>query len=256
MTRNRSRLLVLFTLLALAACTNAATTEAPTTPLPFATNRPTRTPSPTVAPTETPVPGGLLLTMPGVACCRGQVLEAGVYELPLWLGVPLTLEISSGWRAVNDQAANFLMLGRGENALGNPDQMIIPINAAGPGSPEAALDAVRSAPELTALAEPAAVTVAGFEGWQWDAAARSNPTYAGNEAADIPPQVQFLPVMQPFFTPGFSFTTSSPEARVRLIALAVEAHTLLLYLEAPPDEFDAFMLEAHLLLQSLELIEE
>jgi hypothetical protein len=133
--------------------------------------------------------------------------------------------------------------------------MIVLINATNRGSPEAVIELVRQAPELTALAEPTGVEIYGFLGSQLDAAANPNPTYAGNEAADIPPQVQFLPVFQQFFTPGFLFTTSTPEARLRATALTVGDQTLLIYFEAPPGEFDDFVVEADAVLRTLALVE-
>ena len=247
---------MVFALLALAACGGAATATPQPTPRIPATKRPPLPPPPTAPPTETALPAGALLPLPGVSCCRGRALDPGNYALPDWLDIPLSVEIDAGWKLVNERAALFLQFGRGENSLGNPSQMIILVNATRRGEPEAVIGLVPAAPQLTALGDPAPVTVAGFEGWLLDSTANSNPTYAGNEAADIPPQVQFLPVMEQFFTPGFAFTTSSPEARLRFVALAVGDQTLLIYLEAPPGEFEDFALQADAVLQSLAFSEE
>ncbi len=78
----------------------------------------------------------------------------------------------------------------------------------------------------------------------------------GSKQEDIPPGVQFLPVFMKYFAPGFAWTTSSPEARVRTVVLTMGDHTLLLYLEAPPNEFDQFAVNADSILQSLALIEK
>ena len=256
MIQKPASLFILFTLLALAACGGAATATPVPTPRIPATKRPTLTPPPTTTPTETALPAGALLPLPSVNCCRGRTLDPGDYALPDWLDLPLSVEMDAGWRLVNERAALFLQFGRGENSLGNPGQMIILANATRRGGPEAVIGLLQAPPQLTALGGPAPVTVAGFEGWLLDSTANANPTYAGNEAADIPPQVQFLPVLQPFFTPGFAFTTSSPEARLRFLALAVGDQTLLVYLEAPPGEFDDFALVADAVLQSLAFSEK
>ena len=239
MNRKLSGILALLTLatLVLVACGGAATTQAPPTDTP---------PSTAVA----------LLKIPTVNCCRGQELGAGRYEFPSWLGIPLTVDVGEGWRVLNEQAALLFLLGRGMNVQNNPSQLIVFINVTGKTTPEALIDLVQGAPELTTLSEPAIVTLAGFPGMQLDSTAKPNASYEGSEAQDIPPGVQFLPVFKEYFTPGFLWTTSSPEARLRTIVLTVDDQTLLLYLEAPPKEFDQFAADAESILQSLELIEK
>jgi hypothetical protein len=110
-------------------------------------------------------------------------------------------------------------------------------------------------PELSTLGEPVPVTIAGFSGLQLDSVALPNPDEEGRAADDIPPGVQYLPFFMKFLTPGFVWTTSSPEARVRLVALAVGDLTLLLYMEAPAVDFDQFAADTETILQSLELVE-
>jgi hypothetical protein len=245
-THKSSRLLALLaiTLCALGACRATEATEAPLD-----------TPPPGASPEASPTPGDALLTVPNVGCCRGRVLPAGRYALPAWLELPLTVEIGDGWRALNESPARLFLLGRGENVQDNPSQMIVFINATGKGSPDALVASLQGEPGLRVLAEPVSVEVAGFPGLQLDTQALPNPTFEGNPGADIPPGVQPLPVITAFFTPGFTWTTSSPEARVRALVLTAADQTLLLYLEAPPEEFEAFAADAGQLLESLALIE-
>jgi hypothetical protein len=110
-------------------------------------------------------------------------------------------------------------------------------------------------PQLTTLTEPVAVNIAGFPGLQLDSVANPNPSEQGDPQADIPPGVQHLPFFADYFAPGFSWTTFSPEAQVRTIALTVGDQTLLLYMEAPAEEFEQFAVDAEAILQTLELIE-
>ena len=238
----RSMLVFVLLSLVLAACGSSSAT--PTTSLPIDTEIPTQRPAYT----------GPLLSFPEVNCCRGKSLEAGRYELPTWFGIPLTVEVGEGWKVLNEEAALLFEIGRGENIQKNPSQMIVFLNVTGRGSPETLISSVKNAPELTTTAESVSVTIAGFSGLQLDSTAKPNPGYAGDPAADIPPEVQFLPVFMKYFTPGFLWTTSSPEARVRTIALTIDNQTLLLYLEAPQEEFEAFTVDAEQILQSLELV--
>jgi hypothetical protein len=207
-------------------------------------------------PASTPAPTAPLMEIPTVVCCRGKALEAGRYALPAWLAIPLSVEIGEGWKVMNESRALLFLLGRGENVLDNPSQMIAFLNVTGKTTPEELIKSVREAPELTALSEPASVTVADFPGLQLDATAKPNPAYTGNAANDIPPGVQPLPVLSRYFTPGFLWTTSSPETRIRTIVLPVGDQTLLLYLEAPPGEFDQFAADASVILESQEWLEK
>lgn len=245
--------------------TASISTGIPLTP----TQRPTDTPpTPTEAPatatiepmpTDTPAPTATTtidltyLRVPSVSCCRGRTLEAGRYEIPPWLGIPLSVDVPEGWRALNEEMALLFLLGRGENAQNNPSQMVLFLNATTEGGPEQIIDSIGSAPELIAMGEPTEVTLAGFPGRQLDLSALPNPAFEGRPQDDIPAGVQYLPVIENYLTPGFAWTTSTPEARVRVIALTVGEQTLLLYLEAPPDEMDQLTADAEAILQSLEL---
>jgi len=238
--------------LALAACGGATTealpTEAPSTGTPTAV-------APAQQPTGVATPGVTLSIFPPVTCCRGLAIAAARYEIPRWLGIPLSVQIGEGWRVLNEPPALLFLIGKGQNVQDNPSQMIAFLNVTGKTTPEASIASVQRAPELTATAGPVPVTIAGFPGLQLDSTARPNPSFEGSAGSDIPPGVQYLPVLDDYFSPGFTWTTSTPEARVRTIVLTVNDQTLLLYLEAPPDEFESFIAGADAILQSLELIQ-
>ena len=134
--------------------------------------------------------------------------------------------------------------------------MIVFFNATSQGSAESLLNAVRQSPEMIPTTEIVPVTISGFPALQLDSTVKSNPDYTGNAEEDIPPGVQFLPVFMKFFALGFMWTSSTPEARIRTIAVTIGEQTLLLYLESPPDEFDQFAVDAEPILYSLELIEQ
>jgi hypothetical protein len=233
----------------------AAPTQAPPTETAAPTEPP---PTPTTAPTPAPTASATapaFLRIPSVSCCRGRTLTAGRYEIPPWLGIPLSVEAPDGWRALNEEGALLFLLGRGQNVQNNPSQMILFLNASDGDTPETIIGSIQNAEQLAPMGEPVEVTFAGFPGLQLDASALPNPTFEGRPQDDIPPGVQYLPVIEQYLTPGFAWTTSSPEARVRAVALTVGEQTLLLYLEAPPEEFDQFAADAEAILQSLELID-
>ena len=270
-------LLTMFAALLLGACGRAAVAESPlsavtttiernpsatlpsaTLPsatLPSATARPTQpTPLPTAEPTAAPsaAPQSRLLSIPAVNCCRGRTLARGPYAVPPWLGLPLAFEVGEGWRVLNEERARLFLLGRGENAQSNPSQIITFIDATGAiTSPEEFIAAVQTIPQLTPLGGPVSVAIAGFPGWQLDAVAKPNSEEKGDPSADIPPGIQFLPFFQEYFAPGFIWSTSSPEARVRTAALRVGEQTLVLYMEAPAAEFEQFILDADTILWTL-----
>ena len=240
----------LIIVLVLTACTGAVATEVSPAAIP-----PTDTPFPTKVPTESSTPSLTLLTFPLANCCRGRTLEAGKYEMPIWLRLPLSVKVSDGWKVMNEQKALLFLFGKGQNIQNSPNQLIVFLNVTDKISSEELIASVQQTPELTVAGEPILVAFAGFSGIQLDSAARPNPSYQGNEHDDIPPGIQFLPVFRQFFAEGFIWTTSSPEARIRTIVLMVKDQTLLLYLEAPPDEFDQFIMDADLIIRSLELTE-
>lgn len=225
----------------------------PTPPLPTAA--PTETaPPPTTEPTATP--GSRLLAIPAANCCRGRTLEPGQYAVPSWLGIPLAIELGEGWRVLNEERAGLLLLGRGQNAQNNPSQIITFINASGAtAAPERIIAGAQGIPQLTPLGEPISVAIAGFPGWQLDSVAKANPEERGDPAADIPPGIQYLPFYQQYFAPGFLWTTSTPEARVRTAAVRIGEQTLLLYMEAPAAEFDPFIADVDALLWTLRAVE-
>jgi hypothetical protein len=225
--------------------------QATTVPSPIAATPPQPTAAPSPEPTVEATQTARAPELPSAACCRGRELEAGRYRLPSWLRIPLAVDIPDGWRAINEPPALLGMIGRGSGFRGIPTQLVAFINATGAGPAEQIVRAVHAAPQLTEIGAPAATAIAGLSGWDVAMQALPNPDYEGDPSADIPPGVQLLPVIQRHFAEGFIWTTYTPEARLRVVALEVGDQTLLLYLEAPTDEFDAFLAEVEPVLASL-----
>jgi hypothetical protein len=218
------------------------------TPIP-----PTNTPAPTSEPTNTSVPVSQFQSFPMVGCCRGKTIEPGEYELPSWLDIPLTLEVGEGWRVLNEMAALlFLLAGQGRNSFGDPSQVLVFI-AVLDGDPQAILTSIKNSPELTPAGEITEIMIAGFSGLQLDASAKPNPGNEGNRGDGIPPGSQFLSAINKYFTEGFLWTTWTAEPRLRFIVLNVGEHILLIEIESPLAEFEAFASETDQVLQTLRL---
>jgi hypothetical protein len=223
--------------------TPASTTAKPTTVLT------------SITPTNTTEPVSQFQSFPGVGCCRGKIIEPGEYQLPTWLGIPLTLDVGEGWRVMNEeQALLFLLAGQGRNSFGDPSQVLVFI-AIPDGDPQQVLTPIRNSPELISVGELSETTIAGFSGWQFDAMVKANPGNEGSPENGIPPGAQSLPAINKYFTPGFLWTTWTAEPRLRFIALNVGQQGLLLEIESPPAEFEAFVSESAQVLQTLELAE-
>jgi len=241
--------------------TSAPATAAPTLSLRTPTAVPSATePSPSatsgVTATLTPTPESALPKILSNLCCVGSPLEPGKYRLPAWLQLPLSIEVGEGWRAINEEAALLFSIVKGRNVLGDASQMMVFLLVPDDRPLEDLLRPIQRADELVPLTEPSPVEIAQLSGLQFEAQVKPNPGYAGDLAEDIPPGVQILPSVNRYFTPGFLWTTATIEARLGLIAVHIGDQPLIIYLEAPPEEYDAFALEAGAVLQTLELIDE
>lgn len=153
---------------------------------------------------------------------------------------------------LNEEAALLFLLGKGRNSFDDPSQVLV-FMAVQDENPQAILTSIKSAPELNPAGEITEIAIAGFSGLQLDASAKPNPGYEGDQSAGIPPGAQFLPAVNKYFNPGFAWTTWTAESRLRFIVLNVDEHILLIEIESPPAEFEAFASEADQVLQTLKL---
>jgi len=214
--------------------------------------QPSLTPSstPTAAPSPAPTVASQFLEIPVHRTGRGKALAAGTYASPNWFDIQFTINVTDGWRVVHFPDLEVLGIASGKNSLGDVSNWLtfLPIYDADAAEFVAAMQA---APELTALAEPLSVTLAGrYEGMQYDFRALPNPGFAGDPEAGIPAGAQQLPALQAY-TPGFAWTTSSDEPLIRVFVFDFDGRTMVLYIEAPADEFDAFLIGIHPMLESL-----
>ena len=209
-------------------------------------------PAVTQAPVDMPQSFAQVSAFPNANCCDDKTVQAGVYELPAWLGLPLNLEIGRGWRVLNEERARLFLFGRGRSDFDDPTQVLVFIPVPG-GNPKTLLSLIKNEPGLIPAGELTEIEVSGKSGYQLDFVAKPNSGYEGSVQAEIPPGVQFLPVVSEYFTSGISWTTWTAESRLRFIALDLGGDVLLVEIESPPAEFDAFAAEAEQILLSLKL---
>jgi DNA-binding beta-propeller fold protein YncE len=206
--------------------------------------------------TETILQGEVLKDFPQADCCRGLILRPGLYMLPDWLDIPLSIDVPDGWRVMNEERAKLFTLVRGKNELNNPSELIVFINTTQAGSVDELLALLREEPNIIPAGEMTESQIANFKGVQQDYFVTPNPDYAGDPRDDIPPGVHFLKVVEQFFTPGFEWTSSSPEANLRFEVFEAGESILFLYLESPTDSFDTFIADASQILQTLKILEQ
>jgi hypothetical protein len=199
-----------------------------------------------------PTPASQVQAFPGAKCCNGTPVEPGEYALPAWFEIPLSMEVGEGWQVVNEKAARLFMLGKGESVFNDPTQAFVFI-AIPDGDPATVLASIGNDPGLIEQGEMTETTIAGLPGLQLDFSGRPNPGYEGDQEAEIPPGVQFLPSVGKYFAEGFFWTTWSAESRLRFIALDAGEHVLLLQIDAPAVEFEDFAAEADRVLGTLKV---
>lgn len=223
----------------------------PTAVPPTATATPI-SPTPTaISPTATATPDDSIKDFPTVNCCKGRGLLPGQYKLPDWLDLLFTIEVTDGWRVMNEEQAKLFTLARGNNSLDNPSELVVFMNASSADSVESLMAQFLEEPNIMPLGELTMADIAGYVGLQQDFAVVPNPDYAGNPQNDIPAGVQSINIVEQFFTPGFQWTNSSPESQLRFVVVNVSDSILFIYLEAQPDNFSTLVADANTMLQTL-----
>lgn len=179
-------------------------------------------------------------------CCGGLPLDQGRYETPTWFGAPFTIEVSERLSGVGAEPEQVVEIGRGRSSSGSLDHYVAFFAV---DDAEKVLRGFRS----TRSAEVGPVEPIGsgeLEGSQVDATAKPAP----NDAADdeIAAGAIRIPALDRL-TPAF-FYTESRGARMRLLAIELGSTDLIVYIEAPPNDFDDFAREVDAMLASIEFL--
>ncbi|MEX1124114.1 MAG: hypothetical protein WEE53_00480, partial [Acidimicrobiia bacterium] len=101
---------------------------------------------------------------PPSGCCDGVEISTGTYQLPIYWGIPLTVEVEEGWRAIFDNSAALMAFAQGQNAADDPSRWLYLIRAPEEVSPEDAIADMAAMTAVSVTAGPGAVEIAGFPG--------------------------------------------------------------------------------------------
>jgi hypothetical protein len=178
------------------------------------------------------------------------IVPPGHYRAPDALEIPFEFEVGEGftWFREYLEEDKTLVLVRGSNAAGKPSQWLafMPLK---PGETvDSAMEALRATPKIDLL-EEADTSIGGASGRQLDAAAQPNPAAGFDGLITIPAIAGLTGHSDP------DWWTETPTARLRFYAIDFNSRTLLVYLEAPPGEFDAFAQDIEEMLDSLAFID-
>lgn len=239
----------------LMACSSAAQSSAPALPSESAAASASASVAPSAgeSPSAAPTPAGAQVREG--SCCIGFALEPGRYASPSWFAIPLSLEVGTDWRAFRVNRNLTFTFVRGSNAVGSSTHWMS-LFAPETSQVEAFLADLRATPLLTVGGGVPEVTeVGGYAAEMIDAVAQPNPAESGNDSR-MPGTVD-VHAMYRLHSLGitdFEWYTESAEARLRFVFVEVGDHTLIIYLEAPAAEFDAFMQLVDGVLDSIEIV--
>jgi hypothetical protein len=207
---------------------------------------------PTTAAPTTQVPQAVS-EIPPSACCDGVAISAGIYKLPDYWGIPLTVAIQDGWRAVYDNSAVLMAFVQGQNRVADPSRWLYLIRAPEGLTSEDVITAMAAMDSIISTSDAQPVELAGFAGFQFDATAKHDPEQEEAPANGIEAGAMRLDALNDtgYFPSGFIAITATRESAMRFVALETGDRTMLALIDAPPDEFEAFSEEAMEILASM-----
>jgi hypothetical protein len=202
------------------------------------------------APTASPTPPVQGEQLPEVGCCFGTELEPGRYASPRFIPFWVSLELGPGWRGVRNGTDRIFAFVRGRNSIGHSTHYLMLIGADAT-SREAFLDSLAETPRLR-ISAPRPLTLGALQGVALDAEALRNPEVEGTDERIA--GAVLIPGIAALTNPFLSWFTESPRALLRVYVLeATDAHELLVYVEAPRDEFASFTAEVEQVLATLQV---
>jgi hypothetical protein len=180
-------------------------------------------------------------------CCSGLPLDEGRHETPPWFEAPFTIQVGRRLSGVGAEPERIVEIGRGRSSSGNLDHYVAFFAV---DDAAKVLRAFHSTPRAdVGPTEPLAV--GDLEGSQVGASAEPAPAdSADDEIAGGAIRIGALDRLTPAF-----FYTESPRARMRLLAIERGTTDLIVYVEAPPRDFDEFAGEVDEMLASIEFLE-
>lgn len=174
-------------------------------------------------------------------------LAPGRYDAPAELGIPFSFEVGDGftWQSEITELLGQLVLARNPDPRTTPTEWLAFFPLLEGETVDSAMAALRETERVELLAE-VEVTVGGAPGRRLDAAAPAPAT----RPLIIPiPAIDRLTGLE--VGAGGRWFTESRHVELRFYALDVGGRTLLIYVEAQPETFDAFAADVEAVLASL-----
>ena len=215
----------------------------------------TATPAPTSAPTA--VPSTVAQVIPefstGDLDQGGEEQAAGQYQTPAWFDVPFQFATAMSYRGGGQSSdrGQIFALERGQNAIGNATHRLVFFAFPSDVSSEEPTAQLRAMP-LFDSSEIRDITLLNVTGTQWDAVARPNPGQRGESG--VADGTIAIPALFELMRFDGVWHTATPEVRLRFMVPDVTGHTMLIYVEAPPAEFDAWASEVEQLLKTVTFV--
>ena len=181
-------------------------------------------------------------------CCGGLPLDEGRYETPTWFAAPFTIEVGERLSGVGAEPEQVVEIGRGRSSSGSLDHYVAFFAVDDAGKVLRGFISTRQA--VVGPVEP--FSSGELEGSQVDATAKpATDDLADDEIAAGAIRIPALDRLTPAF-----FYTESRGARTRLLAIEHGATDLIVYIEAPPVDFDDFAREVDEMLASIEFLDQ
>jgi hypothetical protein len=206
-------------------------------------------PAPAAAPTLTPAPTRQgYRDFPSTMEGNGIAVAPGQYKTPSWYGVPLAFEFSDeNWKVITLERSELLAFVQGENEKGYATRWLVFLPVYDDEA-KALENEMLEAPGFTFLAGPEQRAIGDHTGTLMVLQAQPNADFA--ETDEYVAGVRELTVLQAH-AGNWQWLTSTPEAMVELITFEVGERTMSVYIEAPAEEFEAFVEEAQALMQAV-----
>jgi hypothetical protein len=245
MSRHKARplgfLLLILTTLLLTSFQVAVPTAARTviTMTPSAQTEAARTTPAPASTTPTPDRSAVVEFPYGNADVAGEEQEAGLYRSPDWFHAPFTFETTTTYRGIGERFGEASLFGIAQGMRQLPQRQLLFWALVPDYSPEDAVSLLRDTASLTFLPNED-VTVAGYSGVQFDATTERR---TGIGAIGTLVGVNAV------------WNINSSEAHLRFIVLMIGNRALLIYIEAPTDEFEDFMVDVEQVLSTVQFEE-
>jgi len=166
----------------------------------------------------------------------GDEEPAGLYKPPTSFSIPFTFATNKVYRGIYEGFPEAQIFGIGQGEAYNPPKSLLFWAVKPIYSVDEVISDLRATKNMTST-ENQATIVAGIPGTQFDATAE---------------QVLAISAMGSFVGhSGNDWNTDEANPHLRFIVLSISGRTLLIYIQAPQDEWDSFLADANQVLSTV-----